>query len=627
MKNIRKTLLIVLFATIVIPFFFYKGQATTLPSSYKLTDHITITPKDQGWYNDGYMLCWAFSSLNSLETHIQLKSNGDENPYLSVRHLDYLSSSYFENDTGIVRNICDVGGSFYALRYFMNNYGPVSNNKSNLTKYPTWNSQGVVDTNNYISMALRPSQIQELSEYTPEYYVHKIASFPSIRKNNGVGTYVTIDSTYEQISTGNVLTESELTANRDKIKQHIMENGGVTCLVNPYTRRYDSNGIAYLYGATSGGGHMVTIVGWDDDLDISAKTNGQLNPPDKGAYLVLDSYGNHYGGNTPNDGLEWVSYYDADVELCNFGYVEVDKTKREISATFSNTNLYNTIKNKMYSEIRNSTVAQCAYKGIDYNLNPEYYPVSVNGYTIKMLDLVANTYSITNIDLTNKGVTNNDIVELAKIAPDLNDITLNNNELTNINGISNIPKLTKLKANNNKIDSIETVKNIINECTEVELKNQVLSATINDTHICVYPNLFTEAKDSNSKIYSDSGLEFANCTENSDGKGIKVTDVSRVATVTIKSGNAQGSTLTIHVETTDIKGDVDGNGTINLADALKLRRYIANSTKWNLTNDEKDRADVKEDGTINLQDTLKLRRYIAANSNESIRRKHTDWIW
>ena len=75
------------------------------------------------------------------------------------------------------------------------------------------------------------------------------------------------------------------------------------------------------------------------------------------------------------------------------------------------------------------------------------------------------------------------------------------------------------------------------------------------------------------------------------------------------------------------RGDVDGNGTINLVDILKLRRYIANQTKWNLTDEEKERADVNEDEKINLSDVLKLRRYIAASSNESIKAKHSDWIW
>ena len=75
------------------------------------------------------------------------------------------------------------------------------------------------------------------------------------------------------------------------------------------------------------------------------------------------------------------------------------------------------------------------------------------------------------------------------------------------------------------------------------------------------------------------------------------------------------------------KGDINSDGEINLFDVLKIRRYIANSTKWNLTNDEKNRADVEEDGRINLQDVLKLRRYVAASSNENIRTKHQDWIW
>ena len=77
----------------------------------------------------------------------------------------------------------------------------------------------------------------------------------------------------------------------------------------------------------------------------------------------------------------------------------------------------------------------------------------------------------------------------------------------------------------------------------------------------------------------------------------------------------------------ELLGDVDGNGTINLTDVLKLRRYLANSTKWSLTDAEKTRADVNKDEKINLSDVLKLRRYLAAQSNSSIKTKHPDWMW
>ena len=757
MKNIKKVIFIVLSVAIVIPFYFYKGQAATIPSSYKLTDHISITPKDQGWFNSNYNTCWAFASLNALETHIKLKSNGTQNPYFSARHLDYLTTRYYNSSKGMTRSLCGTGGINESLKYFMNQDGPVSNNKSSLTQYPTWDNNGnLTGGTNYAGTTPNSSQLSELDGYTPEYYVHKVVSFPSISKTNGNAKYVTIDSSYAIIEEGDSLSQSEVTANRNKIKQHIMENGGVTCLMTPGNRVY-ANNIAYSYTASGGGGHMVTIVGWDDDLDISAKTNGQLNPVKpgsteaaKGAYLILNSYGYHYGGLSANDGFEWVSYYDSTIELCNLGYLEVNQTAKNVSATFSNDTLYDKIKTKVYDEIKNSTVAQCAYKYV----NSDFYPVSANNSNrkITMPDLTANTYSITAINLSEKGVTPNDITELIKIAPDINNIRLDSNNLSNISGLTNYPKLTKLKANNNKIEDISNISTVLNRCTEIELKNQAVSKTVNNTDKCTYPNLFAQAKNSSSKVYSSSGLEFVNCTEKSDGTGVRVTDLSRAATVTIKSGNAQGSTLTINVTGTvdrtgpqlltlnvinpdsgsyrsgtevkisatfdeniysrngdsygnissatapkltikfgngtsrqaefirvtgrvivytitiedndegllsvvgfsgtvydanensttlspktlggstiraikNLKGDVDGNGTINLTDALKLRRYIANSTKWNLTNDEKNRADVEEDGTINLQDALKLRRYIAASSNENIRRKHQDWIW
>ena len=264
--------------------------------------------------------------------------------------------------------------------------------------------------------------------------------------------------------------------------------------------------------------------------------------------------------------------------------------------------------------------------------------------------------------------------------------------------------------------------------------------------------MFAQAKSSSSKVYSSSGLEFVNCTENSTGTGVRVTDISKAATVKIKSGNAEGSTLTINVtgtvdrtgpkllllnvvspdtgtysagqaikitatfdesiyakvgntyesitsetapelkvkfgdgtvrkatfssaigrriiysitiQNTDEgvltatsysgvvydekenstnlspktlggskitatnlkKGDVNGDGNINIRDIILIRKYIANSTKWNLSNSQKLRAEVTGDGNINIRDIIKIRKYIAADSSDAIKRKHPDWMW
>lgn len=53
-----------------------------------------------------------------------------------------------------------------------------------------------------------------------------------------------------------------------------------------------------------------------------------------------------------------------------------------------------------------------------------------------------------------------------------------------------------------------------------------------------------------------------------------------------------------------MRGDVDGNGVVDLKDSLRLRQYIAN---WDVDINA-DNADVNADGNINLKDSLLLRR-------------------
>ena len=73
-------------------------------------------------------------------------------------------------------------------------------------------------------------------------------------------------------------------------------------------------------------------------------------------------------------------------------------------------------------------------------------------------------------------------------------------------------------------------------------------------------------------------------------------------------------------------GDVTKDGRINIRDIIKIRKYIANSTKWDLTDEQKTKADVDKNNKINIRDIIKIRKYIAASSNESIGTKHPDWL-
>lgn len=68
---------------------------------------------------------------------------------------------------------------------------------------------------------------------------------------------------------------------------------------NPYVGQKACH---YMNGTS--GGHFMTIVGYDDNLWIDVNGNGQIDPGEKGAFLVANSWGSSYG----NSGYMWVAY-------------------------------------------------------------------------------------------------------------------------------------------------------------------------------------------------------------------------------------------------------------------------------------------------------------------------------
>ena len=81
-------------------------------------------------------------------------------------------------------------------------------------------------------------------------------------------------------------------------------------------------------------------------------------------------------------------------------------------------------------------------------------------------------------------------------------------------------------------------------------------------------------------------------------------------------------------------GDINGDGTIDSRDTLRILDHIASSTipqikqkhpDWILTGEKLRCADINQDGLVDSRDTLRELEYIAATTIPTIRQKHPEW--
>lgn len=516
------------------------NETQTLPVSYDLRSsnpknlaqhgNIQITVENQ--LDDP--LCWTFASLGAIRTNLAVKGyNNYVTPNLSEWHMNYLQSELFGKD----RRLTD-GGRFYEfIPYLLNNNGPISEEK---LPYHTQ-----IDTSN-------EEELNRIANLEPDYYVHKIVEFPSIykvRQSNG---------TTKIFNGNNEISTTKMDEIRDKIKTHIMTNGGVYSFI-----RWDSNFMGYRLGGQYRGVdgefaqyddgslaetdeyHTVTIVGWDDNYDknkINAKNSqGEIvHPSSNGAYLALNSWGEGWG----ESGYFWISYEDSYVEVGLIGIEEVDENEKFETYTFESQAVYEKIK--------------------DYCENYQFaYEANDNTKTIKLPDLslyfvgysdfmeIMSLEKMDILDLSNCNMSDNDLQELLKKdLPNLQKIDLSGNNITDPSPINNLTNLKEVDFSNNYIQDTSMI------------------------------------------------------------------DQSKYTTIDL-SGQKEKR----------LKGDITGDNTINIRDIIKIRKYIANPTKWDLTDEDKNIADVDGNNIINIRDIIKIRKYIAASNSATIKAKHPSWIW
>ena len=597
--------------------------------------------------------CWDFASLMALQTTVARKKNSSTYPVFSKAHIDYLASKYSGKKYGNSRDIGEGGTFNRVLGYFKNNDGPVLNNKCFYTLYNGnyYNERVTISGTAYYNSteAAKKTATTLMDKMQPDYYVHEVISFPGVYIEGPSATSIIGSKKMTYTSNGKIVSESEMKELRNAIKQHIITNGGLYCSIrthhyfiganlgSPYNTldgkysQYDDGSIkaGVEVDGEKTGGHAITIIGWDDNYSknkFNAKNSkGEIvHPTSNGAWLTL----NNGGDDMWENGCQWISYEDYSVQANLNGYLSVDTTKKEYTYQFEGTKAYNKMKSLCsdYEDGVTCTDNTKTVKGVDIIFN-DIKALNFSNTELSNADL-KNVLKYKLPKLTRFQADSNNLSDLSPLYNNretLETISLWNNKISNVGVFSAMENIKSLDLSYNNISDVTSLK--LDEYDSIDLMGQEITVNVDaNTTEYTYPSIFKEAKKSSSVLYSKSGLDFSGCKENSNGTGVILT--SNKATIVINSGNAMGTELTItRTGNTYLLGDVDGNGKINIRDIIKIRKNIANSTKWSLTNSEKTRADVNKDGKINIRDIIKIRKYIAASSSSAIAAKHPNWLW
>ena len=406
---------------------FKYASASSLPVSYDLRmdnplglsahGNITLTAENQG--SEG--LCWVFASLGALRSHLAVKGvNSSNNINLSEWHLNYLESKLFYDEYGSSRELGSAGSFSRADNYFKYNNGPVFE-----TRFP-YNTK--IDISN-------TSELQKLDDLKPDYYVHQTLDFADITKVRNLDDSITL---YNGLTT--TTTENELNSLRNKIKEHIMNNGGlyadikninktnkltnITTTVSKNGKNYYNSGyiyknlssVNYLISGSrlSVTGHAVTIIGWDDNYSkdnfkcATFDSNGKLQyvtPKNNGAYIALNSYGVK-GSSTDSYGVSYISYEDYDVEYGLYGYISVDTNPKYKTYTFSNQNEYLKMKQNISKSFLLSSFRSNSSKIAEKEkilINNGVIKCNDSSKKLEVLDYVANDFpGLYSIDITSQ---------------------------------------------------------------------------------------------------------------------------------------------------------------------------------------------------------------------------------
>lgn len=462
-----------------------------IPSYFNLSDKITINVENQGSYG----LCWAFASLKTIETFLELHNGHDYN--LSEIKLDYITSNLMYGYRPI-----HSGGSFDVFEDYLMRTGPKIEYDSEYHDYSS----------------------SEYNDFIDEEDVTRVTdtiNFPALLKDE--------------------VSLEEVDKFRNSVKTHIIQNGAVYATITMPT------GVNHFCSDMCFANHAVTIVGWDDDYSRSnfKSATGDL-PVHDGAYIAINSWGESWG----NNGYFYISYDDLNVEREMSGITSISLkssksldlvTSEEVKSVLDENYSYAYIDNSLtnlvikkitYLDLEDIGLDESDIESLNIFSNLVYLNLSKNN--LKSIDKL-NIDKLVSLDLSYNSIKDVSSLNLSK----LKYLILSNNKgvvgFDNLSGLetldldncdikvldlTNFKKLYYLNLSNNPIDYVY----FNSDFDSIDLVNSgiVSFSQLKNLKNVYYLNL------ANNNIVSLDGIDSINEISSLNLSGNSIKDISAI---------------------------------------------------------------------------------------------------